>query len=66
MLVNDRKVRKSMADKHVQIIQKEKGWGAMNLVRMENPADHDGRVIFTDPVSLPRKLCSCLMHKDRW
>ena len=45
-----------MTDKHVHIIQKEQGWRAMSLIRMENPADHGGRVVFTQPVTLPRKL----------
>ena len=56
MLVNDRKMKKSMVEKHAQIILNQQGWGTMSLVRMENPEDHEGRVIFTEPVSLPRKF----------
>lgn len=56
MLIMDKKEKQTMAKKHGRVILFEKGWGAAKLIRMENPADHDGKVIFSDPISVPRKL----------
>ena len=51
----DKREKREKVLEYAKTIHYEKGWGTVKLIMRETPLDF-GRIAFSDPILLPRKL----------
>ena len=52
-LIQGNKEKRVVMDKHAVDVAAKQPCAAINVQKMENPADHGGKIVYCDPVAMP-------------
>ena len=55
-LIQGSKEKGAAANKHGNVVQCKEGRAAISYMKMENPADHNGKIVYSDPVVGPGRI----------